>query len=64
MGIIERIDSNFRGNIYVVQNDKILCEYVTGFADLSNDWANNNIGESSLYTMRKKIKKSVDSYVA
>ncbi len=36
---------------------KILCEYVTGFADLSNDWANNNIGESSLYTMRKKIKK-------
>ena len=32
MNIKERIDSNFRGNIYVVQDDKILCEYAAGFA--------------------------------
>lgn len=41
MNIKERIDSNFRGNIYVVQDDKILCEYVTGFADLANKVSNS-----------------------
>mgnify|MGYP001102299340 CR=1 FL=1 len=41
MNIKERIDSKFRGNIYVVQDDKILCEYVTGFADLSNEVPNS-----------------------
>lgn len=36
MGIKEAIDRNFRGNIYVVQGGKVLCESVTGFADLAN----------------------------
>ena len=41
MNLKEIIDSNFRGNIYVVQDDKILCENVTGFADLPNEVPNS-----------------------
>lgn len=41
MNIKEKIDRNFRGNIYVVQNRKILCENVTGFADLPNEVPNS-----------------------
>ena len=40
MNIKEIIDSNFRGNIYILQEDKVLCESVTGFADLANDVPN------------------------
>lgn len=40
MNIKEIIDSNFRGNVYVVQNKKVLCERVTGFADLANEIPN------------------------
>ncbi len=36
----EIFDSNFRGNIYIVQKDKVLCERVTGFADLANEIPN------------------------
>lgn len=38
---IRNIDSNFRGIIYVVQKDKILCENVTGYADLPNEVPNS-----------------------
>jgi len=41
MNIKEKIDNNFMGSIYVVQNDKILCENVTGFADLPNEIPNS-----------------------
>lgn len=34
------IDSNFRGNIYVVQDGKVLIEHVSGLADLSNEISN------------------------
>ena len=34
------IDVNFRGNIYIVQNGKVLYERETGFADLSNEIPN------------------------
>lgn len=37
MDIKEMIDSNFRGIIKVIQNGKILCENVTGYADLPNE---------------------------
>ncbi len=36
MDIKGMIDSNFRGNIYVVQGNKVLLENVTGYADLPN----------------------------
>ena len=36
----EIFDSNFRGNIYIVQKDKVLCERATGFADLANEIPN------------------------
>lgn len=36
MNIKEILDSNFRGNIYVVQNNKVIFENSTGFADLPN----------------------------
>lgn len=32
---------NFRGNVYIVQNDNVLCESVTGFADLANEVPNS-----------------------
>ncbi|MGI5894947.1 MAG: serine hydrolase domain-containing protein [Candidatus Merdivicinus sp.] len=34
------INSNFRGNIYVVQNGKILIEHISGLADLANEIPN------------------------
>lgn len=40
MNIKETIDSNFRGNIYIVKDDKVICESVTGFADLANEVPN------------------------
>lgn len=36
MSIKEKIDCNFRGNVYIVQDNEVLCENVTGFADLAN----------------------------
>ena len=38
--IKEIIDSNFRGNVYIVQDNKVICENVTGFADLANEIPN------------------------
>ena len=40
MDIKEMIDCSFRGNIYIVQDGKVLCERVTGFADLPNEVPN------------------------
>lgn len=40
MNIKDLVDVNFRGNVYIVQNNKILCEHVTGFADLANEVPN------------------------
>lgn len=31
------IDINFRGSVYIVQDNKVLCENVTGFAGLANE---------------------------
>ena len=30
------IDKNFRGNVYIVSGDEVLCEHVSGYADLPN----------------------------
>lgn len=40
MGIKEMIDVNFRGNIYIVQNGKVLYERENGFADFPNKISN------------------------
>ena len=40
MDIKEMIDVTFRGNIYIVQNGKVLYERENGFADLSNEIPN------------------------
>ena len=40
MMISEVIDKNFRGSVYVIQDSKVLCEKVTGFADLANEIPN------------------------
>ena len=40
MDIKEMLDSNFRGIVYIVQDNKILYENVTGFADLPNEIPN------------------------
>lgn len=40
MGIKETMDVNFRGNIYIVQNGKVLYERENGFADLQNEISN------------------------
>lgn len=40
MKIKELIAANFRGNVYIVQDNKVLCESVTGFADLANEIPN------------------------
>jgi len=40
MGIKEMMDVNFRGNIYIVQNGKVLYERENGFADLQNEISN------------------------
>ncbi len=34
------LDPNFRGSIYVVQKDTVLCEHVSGFADMPNEVPN------------------------
>ena len=41
MNIKEKIDCNFRGNVYIVQDNEVLCENVTGFADLANEVPNS-----------------------
>lgn len=40
MDIRGMFDEGFRGNIYIVQNDRVLCERVSGFADLPNEIPN------------------------
>lgn len=40
MDIKKMIDDDFRGNIYIVQNGKVLYERVNGFADLPNEVPN------------------------
>ena len=40
MNIKEIIDSDFRGNIYIVQDNEVLCENTTGYADLPNEIPN------------------------
>jgi len=40
MNIKEMIDSNFRGNIYIVQDNAVLFENAAGFADLANEVPN------------------------
>lgn len=40
MNIKEMFDRNFRGNIYIVKDNEVLCENVTGFADLANEVPN------------------------
>ena len=40
VNIKELINSSFRGNVYIVQGEEILCESVTGFADLANEIPN------------------------
>ena len=37
---VMNIDSNFRGNAYVVQDGRVLLEHVSGFADLANEIPN------------------------
>lgn len=37
MDIKQIMDENFRGNIYIVQRDKIIYESARGFADLANE---------------------------
>lgn len=37
---INNIDKNFRGNIYIVKNNKILFEKSTGYSDLVNEYPN------------------------
>ena len=41
MNIKEIIDIDFRGNVYIVQDDNVLCESVTGCADLANEVPNS-----------------------
>lgn len=40
MDIEQILDKNFRGNIYIVQNEKVLYESTHGFADLANEIPN------------------------
>ena len=40
MNIKEILDKNFRGNIYIVQNRKVLYERENGFADMPNEIPN------------------------
>lgn len=40
MNIKALIDSDFKGNIYIVKNGEVICESVTGFADLANEIPN------------------------
>lgn len=41
MNIKESIDINFRGNVYIVQDNNVLCQNVTGYADLANEIPNS-----------------------
>lgn len=41
MNIKEIMDVNFRGIVYLVQDNKVLCESITGFADLANEIPNS-----------------------
>lgn len=41
MNLKEMFDSNFRGNVYIIQNNVVLFENVTGFADLANQIPNS-----------------------
>ena len=40
MDIKGMVDAEFRGNIYIVQNGKVLYERENGFADLANEISN------------------------
>ena len=40
MEIKEILSSDFRGNVYIVQDGRVLFKSVTGFADLSNEIPN------------------------
>lgn len=40
MDMEQILDENFRGNIYIVQRDKIIYESARGFADLANEISN------------------------
>ncbi|MEF2920487.1 MAG: serine hydrolase [Acutalibacteraceae bacterium] len=40
MNIKEMIDSNFKGNIYIVKDGEVICESVTGYSDLANEIPN------------------------
>lgn len=40
MDIKEMMDDSFRGNIYIVQHGRVLCEKESGFADLPNEIPN------------------------
>lgn len=42
MNINDIIDSSFRGNVYVIQKDRILCEKSSGYADLPNGIPNTS----------------------
>lgn len=41
MGIKDNIDKGFRGVVYVIRGEEVLCESVTGFADLPNEMPNS-----------------------
>lgn len=41
MNIKELIDTNFRGNVYIIQDNKVLFESITGVADLANEIPNS-----------------------
>ena len=41
MNVKEMIDSNFRGNVYIIQDKEVLYENSTGFADLPNSVLNS-----------------------
>lgn len=42
MNIKELIDTDFRGNVYIVQDNKVLYENAAGFADLANEIPNSS----------------------
>lgn len=41
MGRFELIDTNFRGNVFIVKGERVLCECSSGFADLANEIPNS-----------------------
>ena len=34
------VDENFRGAIYIIKDDEVVCEYAAGYADLPNEIPN------------------------